>query len=600
MAKLTRVTDWLVKVKSKANMAIERLLDDKLSDNLNAKDFGAKCDGVSDDTDSLNKAADAARELGVPLVVSGRCLVTGEVNFRSVQLEASNATFVIAHAGTGIILGGVASNANNPRQMFGCTERTIGAPSPTTPDVMIKGAKCQHITVERSEYVELYANADASVYYDDYSIAYCTFTFKYINSILIRGENRGWINENQFFLNRTHFITIADGDYSHNHNKFHNGTMEEKGAIDIQRGNNNHFFGFRFERNPAEPDRTLNIHFGSYTWNNSIQATWLSSPSYTNEPYNPRNLVTVVDEGQGNAVRHIQDELSDEVALLSLTEDSGYISSVNTGSPQTPVVITSLPDVYNIRHLTSHNFAIVRSFYQIWESGAIPVRNGDMFTMSSDASLFRMRVYLLDANKAVITDDLSDAISYPGASWDSSLHMYGTNANVALTKARIIDTSRIKYVKIVLMAGGGVTGSIFNHVRVTGRYYKYSSAAPRLGVVSDNKPSSTVLPVKDDTEVPYVGSGITLFNPTDISEKIVLSRERYSVLSVGGSVVTVRTGGSITHINDTDMSLVYTEGGINKTVGVSAIAGSNITLTDAVPAGVTPGSFIDILHVKSM
>lgn len=53
MAKLTRVTDWLVKVKSKLEGTIERLLDDKLSDIIDVKDFGAKGDGVNADTSAF-------------------------------------------------------------------------------------------------------------------------------------------------------------------------------------------------------------------------------------------------------------------------------------------------------------------------------------------------------------------------------------------------------------------------------------------------------------------------------------------------------------------------------------------------------------------
>ncbi|WP_449266999.1 hypothetical protein, partial [Escherichia coli] len=61
--------------------------------------------------------------------------------------------------------------------------------------------------------------------------------------------------------------------------------MEGAGKIDIQRGDNNYFYGFRFERYPSSTtNQQLIINFGEYTWNNSIEASWLSSPYYTNEP----------------------------------------------------------------------------------------------------------------------------------------------------------------------------------------------------------------------------------------------------------------------------------------------------------------------------
>ena len=54
MSKLTRVTDAYLWVVSNFKGAITRLLEDKLSDTLNIKDFGAKCDGVTDDTGIIN------------------------------------------------------------------------------------------------------------------------------------------------------------------------------------------------------------------------------------------------------------------------------------------------------------------------------------------------------------------------------------------------------------------------------------------------------------------------------------------------------------------------------------------------------------------
>lgn len=66
MAKLTRVTDWLVKWKSSLVGAVERLLHDKLDDSISVKDFGAKMDGVSDDTAALTLAFNSGRPIHFP------------------------------------------------------------------------------------------------------------------------------------------------------------------------------------------------------------------------------------------------------------------------------------------------------------------------------------------------------------------------------------------------------------------------------------------------------------------------------------------------------------------------------------------------------
>lgn len=69
MARLTRVTDWYVKWKSSLAGAIERLLQDKLEDIVNVKDFGAYGDNLHDDTDAFNAATSA---LTAAILADGR------------------------------------------------------------------------------------------------------------------------------------------------------------------------------------------------------------------------------------------------------------------------------------------------------------------------------------------------------------------------------------------------------------------------------------------------------------------------------------------------------------------------------------------------
>lgn len=597
---LQRLSTDLVRYKSKMSGAIDRILQERLEDTLNAKDFGAKCNGVDDDTIPLNSAATAARLKGVKLVITGSCLTTDTVNFREVLLEASSATFIIKHEGVGVILGGNASVHNNPKQEFGMTERLVGSASIDNPDVRIMGAKCQHISVEKSDYLQLYADSDESVYEKDYSIAYSTFTLKYVKTINIRGINRGWINENQFFLNRIHFVTIQDGNYSHNHNKFFGGTMEEKGAIDIQRGHNNHFFGLRFERDGSKPDRTLAIKFGSYTWNNSIEASWLSSAAYSNEPYNPNDLVTVTDLGRGNAVRHIQEDLTDEVPLLSLSGKADYISSTNLGTVSQPVVITNFPNIYNIRHLVSSKFSVVRNFYPVWESGNLEVRNGDLFTFCSDQPIFRLRLFMLDAQGNVITEQLDDDVAFPGSSWNAQLSMYTNTTNTNVAKIRITSSSRIKYIRLVLMSGGSSQDNIFEYARVTARYYKYSSSTPRKNMDVALASGSAMMPYKGGAEMQYMGYGIPAVKMEDMTKEVNITRNRYSVISVSDSAIKVRVSGTLISADTSGLHLVYTEGSTNKTMPIQSLSDDTITLGSTTPTVIVAGSMVDVICTKQM
>ncbi|MDM9318634.1 hypothetical protein QU811_36980, partial [Escherichia coli] len=109
--------------------------------------------------------------------------------------------------------------------------------------------------------------------------------------------------------------------------------------------------------------------------------------------------------GNGNAVYHIQEELTNEVSLFSVSEKTPFLSSVNMGSSDTPDYVTDVKNVRNLIHLVNGSFAIGRNFRTIWESGDISVRNGDVFAFTSDVSAFRIRVYGIDENGSVITNE---------------------------------------------------------------------------------------------------------------------------------------------------------------------------------------------------
>lgn len=565
--------------------------------------WGAKGDGITDDTSALILAAEYARESSRTLRAEGNFIITETLNLRNVSLEMTNAVFTISHSGIGVLLGGNASNPTNPRQNFGTIIRNSGISSETTPDIRIIGAKGQHINIERCDYLQLYANYNASVASTDYSIAYSTFNLKKVDTIHFLGVEKGWINENYFYLNRTNNIIFADNPYHHNHNKFYGGTMEGAGKIDIQRGDNNHFYGFRFERYPSSPtNQQLIINFGEYTWNNSIEASWLSSPHYTNEPYNPSpyTYVEVTDNGKGNAVFHIQENISDEVTLFSLNANTPFISSANNGEVGVLAFQTDVDGLYNIRHLVSSKFAFMRNFGLLWESGDIPVRNGDMFTFSADTASFRIYLYALDRDGNVITSQ-TEAIT-SSMQWDSSNHRYATVANISSIKIRINNEGTpVSAIRLAIYSGSNVTNTTFSWLCLTGRYYKNSTSLPRKSKNTSTLKQGKAITYYSDTDINMgnIASGITCYK-TDLSElKINLVRGRYVVKSISGNDINVYQG-TITYYPPTsDIKLVYTDGVENKLADIQSISSGKITLADTVPSAISAGDFVDVIVTKT-
>ena len=583
--------------------AVYRTFQDKMRDTVSVRDFGAKGDGITDDTSALILAAEYARESSRTLRAEGNFIITETLNLRNVSLEMTNAVFTISHSGIGVLLGGNASNPNNPRQNFGTIIRNSGISSETTPDIRIIGAKGQHINIERCDYLQLYANYNASVASTDYSIAYSTFNLKKVDTIHFLGVENGWINENYFYLNRTNNIIFADNPYHHNHNKFYGGTMEGAGKIDIQRGDNNYFYGFRFERYPSSPtNQQLIINFGEYTWNNSIEASWLSSPYYTNEPYNPSpyTYVEVTDNGKGNAVFHVQENISDEVTLFSLNANTPFISSANNGEVGVLAYQTDVDGLYNIRHLVSSKFAFMRNFGLLWESGDVPVRNGDMFTFSADTASFRIYLYALDGDGNVITSQ-TEAIT-SSMQWDSSNHRYATVANISSIKIRINNEGvPVSAIRLAVYSGGNVANTAFSWLCLTGRYYKNSTSLPRKSKDNFTLKQGKAITYYSDTDISManIGSGITCYK-TDLSElKINLVRGRYVVKSISGSEIYVYQGTVTYYPPFSDVKLVYTDGVENKLLDVQNISSEKITLADTVPSAISAGDFVDIIVTKT-
>lgn len=579
-------------------------------DVVSVLDKGAVADSTNglDGTDStaafnaaIAECLATGKSLRIPRFSKGYRF-TSTVDFRQVNVLPNNATLYVSHAGIGIIFGGNASNANNPSQYFGTVIRAAGTAGLNTPTMRGIGIKGQYITIEFCLYVQLYANDTPPNNALDYSCAYSSLYLKNVDTIQLYGIANGWINENQFYMNRTHKIYFVNGQYGHNHNKFYNGTMEGPGVIDLQVGSSNHFYGLRHERSGAVPTDTLDINFGVNTWNNIIETSWVSSSGYSNSPYNPIGTqVTATDLGSGNSVLTSQDTHTDEVSLFALSEATPFVSYANDQLNGTLNKNTDINGVRFIQHLVNGRFKLLGNFAPVlMDDRRIPVRNGDMFMIFSDGAFFRPILYLYDLNGNWIRNEPSDPemLKMPGKTWNADGY-YTLSANSGRITIQI--GAGVSYLRMQLNTGSAVSGQIFKFLRITARQYKAitNGNRPLFGVFNTNRKALLSYYNASDINMANIGQAISCYKNDMTEMKVNLIRQRYLVKSVSGNVITV-AGISVQYFDIPSCFVAYTTAADdNAMVPVSAVSGQTITLTNPPPAEIVAGANIDFVITKT-
>lgn len=568
---------------------------------------------------AITAAAAVAFASGFVLSGSGTYSLTETINLRQVKLAMQHATFNIAHAGIGVILGGRANHGDNPPQAIGTVTRSVGSDSQTTPAVRCIGAKGQHISVESTEYFQVYADThnvgEDALAAMDYSSAYSSFRLKRAPIVELTtnpanaggaGNSNGggryqWINENNFYLNRTNFVYLS-GTYEHNNNRFFEGTMEGVAAINIQVGSNNRFYRLRHERNPANPAEVLAITFAEGTFNNVVEASWQSSPSaYQNAPYGTDvGLVTVNDNGTGNSVVHAQENERQEAALLDLSPSTPFVSSINKAVAGSKLLTwnTDIDGLTNVKHLISGNFQVKQSSLPIYNQPdqLIEVRKGDLFAFYSDLTGFRPRVYLYDANRKLITSEPATApIVGSSFTWNTS-GFYSVGSNVNQRSLAVTDTSTVKFIRFAIWAGNALASFEFKTLRVVARFARELTNFPRRihDIKEPRRLPSLMYATDADVNMLEVGQGIPCYRLDMAAMKINLRRTVHDVVSISGNVLTVT--GNPQYANANSVVVYVDSGGVEQSAAVSSIAAGAITLSSAPPSAITAGVRIVLLH----
>lgn len=575
----------MMRFKQSGTGAEEDRLTEVLQRDLNALSFvpsterAAILAGTStyDAAFAVQKAADEAKASKRRLYGVGKFRFGSTVNFREAAVDFERAQIDVAHAGIGILIGGNASSQNNPDQRFSEVLRSVGTDSTTTPTIRAIGVKCQNISVNRTTYLQVYADTTPAVNSTDYSSAYSIFNLKFVTTIELTNNvaNVGavqWINENQFFLGRC-FNVLINGTYRHNHNKFYNGVFEGVASINLDNASDTWFYGARFEGGPTT------LIFGTQSIRNNIEVTWRSS----NWPSSIGSGVlfngTVTDNGQYNQVHNRFEDLQHRSVIARASIDEPIFNN------RVGLNNLRIPALQRITAASGSN-TLVYSAMQ-------PVVVGDVYEFRSDGAdsgdtvLYRPALAFFDKNLKPVAN--ATGFVNTGSMNSVTANVVTTGTGISATNSAIsaAGAAGAKFVRAEWRSSNGQTANGLARVlellraSMSVNLGRHDIAAPGMPPVVSAVPTQSFVPQgfqvsKSDGTALYICS-FSLDTQTTAAEDGVATPTVIDVASATGV-----TNGDIVGVNLDNRDTHWTT--------VAGVSGTTITLTAGLPSAAASGA----------
>jgi hypothetical protein len=447
-----------------------------LADNMLSVHSYIEGDGFADDTEGLIYAIAAAKVTGQGLYCSPTKTVriTSTVDFRNVKVIDFQGVIKVDFEGVGIIIGGNSSIASRSIKGFinEVSPSIVGVP--TNPCIRAVGLRNTDFTIDDGTYIQVYADTDdpttASSAYTNFHIGYC-LNLEVTTNPAPEGTPIQWINEITFWGGRFKDITI-DGTYTHNSIVFYRPCLENS-TVNIVSGHSIAMYDCRLEGECA-------VNFGVNTHANIITQLYSSSVVST---LNDGITATVTDLGVGNIYCPSQALAKDKVELLAINKNTHIYNA------------SAENDIKRLQPGLDYIMQIPGNDQIVRELDFIPVIKGSEFLMDSDRAVWKIRLYLCDANKAVITSETDpEFINMASDRWSESSY-YDKSTNLSSFRCTIISDTP-KFIKIQLRVGSNADAdkyfryvNLFMYQRKNTDFVNYNMGDRKSNPMQTNAPT---------------------------------------------------------------------------------------------------------------
>lgn len=448
-----------------------------IKDYVTPKMFGAKCDGITDDTSAMQSCVSYAAENNMPIVIDNESdlLISEFTLFRPVKN--------IIAIGRITAPNGVEFRHHSNLSGFDWYFADVNG------EIIVSGLKRGFLRVLSATTLTLYADSNAQY---GGSLAYNQIYLGNVTTLNLRGgESGGWINENTVYGGDIKNLNVT-GYYSHNNNHFFNNCFENC-TINFTVGRSNYIHNARFEGSNS-------VTFGVNASNNYVEQAW-EGESFKREP----RLPDFFHDLSGNNF------FSYTGIPFIKTYELKYCNGSNNFDANR-VYPTSDGKLY------ARSRTAIRNLYNdqtddniILETNLIPITHGLRITIQSDGVFFRGGVILYDENKNQITTEPTNSPFY-GASltWVTDSYGFGSadlsSISFCASKTTILggNDSGVSYIKIRVR---GYSAKVIDYFscKIETAPYHFINPFNNLGLYSKEVPTqqSTVVYVPVDGMMVY-------------------------------------------------------------------------------------------------